>query len=91
MTSRHCHRCGQAIAPDQLRYLARIEVYAAYDPLDLTFEDLTRDHTAEIQALLRQCEGLSEEDLMRDVYLEFKFDLCRRCQQAYIANPLPPA
>ncbi len=74
-----------------LRYVAKIEVFAAYDPLEITFEDLTRDHTREIHDLLRQCAGMTEEELMQDVYVRFEFDLCRRCQRAYLKNPLAPA
>ncbi|MBU6402634.1 MAG: hypothetical protein KGS61_20125 [Verrucomicrobia bacterium] len=89
MTTRVCDRCGQPIRDKQLRYIAKIQVFAAYDPLEITFEDLTRDHSREIDRILAECEGLSEAELMRDVYVEFKFDLCRACQRAYICDPIP--
>jgi hypothetical protein len=89
MVARTCDRCGNAIEEGDLRYVAKIEVFAACDPLQITFEDLTRDHTGEIDALLRQCEGMTEEELMRDVHVAFRFDLCRACQKAYVADPLP--
>ena len=88
MMNRLCDRCGRAIEKKALRYVAKIQVFAAYDPLEITFEDLTRDHSAEIDALLEQCEGMTEDELMRDVYVEFHFDLCRECQKAYVAEPL---
>jgi hypothetical protein len=91
MTTRLCDRCGQTIEEGALRYVAKIEVFAAYDPLQITFEDLRRDHTGEFNALLRQCDGLTEEELMRDVHVAFRFDLCRACQKVFVANPLPPA
>jgi hypothetical protein len=91
MTTRLCDRCGQSIDGGALRYIAKIQVYAAYDPMSITFEDMTRDHRPEIREILKQCEGLTEEELMRDVYVDFAFDLCRACQRAYIADPLPPA
>ncbi len=91
MTPRLCDRCGQPIPPDRLRYIAKIQVYAAYDPLEITFDDLTRDHRHEINTLLEQCEGVSEEELMRGVFVEFKYNLCAACQKAYLARPLPPA
>lgn len=89
MTTRLCDRCGQLIEERALRYIARIQVYAAYDPLQIDFADMTRDHTEEIKAVLKSCEELSEEELMRDVYVEFQFDLCRACQRSYIQDPLP--
>jgi len=88
MKKRLCDRCGKPIRKKELRYIAKIQVYAAYDPLEITFEDLVRDHTAEIEEILRQCEDMTEDELMRDVYVEFQFDLCRPCQREYVANPL---
>ena len=87
---RTCDRCGRPIEYRRLRYVARIQVFAAYDPLEISFADLERDHTGEIEAIIHQCADLTEEELMRDVYLEFQFDLCRACQRAFIARPLPP-
>jgi CheY-like chemotaxis protein len=71
-----------------LRYIAKIQVYAAYDPLNVDFEDATRDHTNDIREILKRCEVLSEEELMRDVYVDFQLDLCRPCQRSYIKDPL---
>ena len=72
-----------------MRYVVRVQVYAAADPLEITLDDLLTDHRPEIDALLRQCEGMTEEELMRDVHVELQFDLCRACQRAYLANPMP--
>ena len=91
MITHICDRCGKAIEHDRVRYVAKIQVFAAADPLAITFEDLLQDHGSEIERLLRQCDELSEEQLMRDVHVEFQFDLCRACQKAYIANPLTSA
>jgi hypothetical protein len=89
MATRLCDRCGQLIEEGALRYIAKIQVYAAYDPLNIDFEDMTRDHTAEISEILKRCEDLTEEELMQDVYVDFQFDLCRPCQRFYIKDPLP--
>jgi hypothetical protein len=88
-SKRICDRCGKQIAKNALRYIAKIEVYAAYDPLEITFNDLMRDYKAEIEEILKECEQMTEEELMRDVYVQFQFDLCRSCQTIYVANPLP--
>jgi hypothetical protein len=89
MITHICDRCGRPLEGGQLRYLARIEVLAAADPLEITLDDLLRDSRREMKALLKQCEQLTEEELMRDVYVKFEFDLCRACQQAYVTDPLP--
>lgn len=91
MITRLCDRCGQPLEETALRFVAKVQVFAAYDPLEITFEDLTQDHTEEIKEIVERCKDLSEEDLMRDVFVEFQFDLCRPCQRAYIKNPLPMA
>ena len=91
MTTRLCDRCGQLIEPNALRFVAKIQVYAAYDPINVSFDELTRDHSEEIREIIRRCDGLTEDELMRDVYVDFEFDLCHACQRIYIANPLPPA
>jgi hypothetical protein len=91
MPTRLCDRCGQLIEEGALRYIAKIQVYAAYDPLNVDFEDMTRDHSNEIKEILKRCEDLSEEELMQDVYVDFQFDLCRPCQRFYIKDPLPAA
>ncbi|HTS17093.1 MAG TPA: hypothetical protein VMP11_05935 [Verrucomicrobiae bacterium] len=91
MPTRLCDRCGQLIEEGALRYIAKIQVYAAYDPMNITFEDMAKDHTSEIEEILKQCEGMTEEELMQDVYVDFQFDLCRTCQRTYIKEPLPPA
>jgi hypothetical protein len=70
------------------RYIARIQVLAAADPLEISSEDLQEDHSDEIDRLLKQCAEMTEKELMEDVFVEFRFDLCRKCQKAYIANPL---
>ncbi len=91
MPTRLCDRCGQLIEEGALRYIAKIQVYAAYDPLNVSFEDSTRDHTDEIKEILKRCQDLTEEELMQDVYVDFQFDLCRACQRFYIKDPLPAA
>ena len=88
---RFCDRCGQEIIAGSLRYVARIQVFAAYDPLEITFEDLTRDYSDEIRKIAEQCKEFTEAELMRDVYVDFEFDLCLACQKAYVKDPLPVA
>ena len=88
MITHICDRCGRPLEQGQLRYIARIEVVAAADPLEITIDDLLRDTRREMDALLEQCEHLTEEQLMRDVYVKFEFDLCRACQKAYVTDAM---
>jgi hypothetical protein len=89
MISRACDRCGQPLEDGALRYVAKVQVYAAYDPLEITFEDLAVDQEEQIARILEECRDLTEEELMRDVYVDFRFDLCPSCQKSYIKDPMP--
>src|SRR5439155_14522156 len=84
-----CDRCGQPMDKGQLRYVAKIQVFAAYDPLEISFDDLQKETKAEIQKLLKQREGKSEAELMKKVVTAFEFDLCPTCQREYVREPLP--
>jgi len=89
MNAETCDICGKVLLADEdVRYVARIEVFAAYDPMELTAADVARDRTAEIAALLRQIEGLTQEEMENRVYRRFVFDLCPACQKEYLADPL---
>jgi len=88
MTTLLCDRCGSPLELGKLRYVTKIEVYAAADPLEVSAADLAGDAQAEMEALLAQCEGMSEAELMRDVHVSFLFNLCRPCQREFLLNPL---
>ena len=53
MITHICDRCGRPIERGQLRYVAKIEVFAAADPLEITLEDLLRDTRREMDRLLQ--------------------------------------
>ncbi len=84
-----CDACGNGLLLESnVRYEVRIEVKSAYDPLEITREDLEQDTEAEMKRLARQMERLTEQQAMDQVYREFRFDLCFPCQRRFIANPL---
>lgn len=85
-----CDRCGNGLLLDApVRYEVRIEVKSAYDPLELTAEDLA-NAAANLKEAVEQVRHLSEEEAMDEVYKEFRFDLCRGCQKAFLKAPLGP-
>jgi hypothetical protein len=88
MITHICDRCGRPIERGQIRYIVRTQVFAAADPLEITLEDLLRDTQEGMDEIIRRCENLSEAELMRDVHVEFQFDLCRACQRVYVTDPL---
>ena len=88
MITHICDRCGRPIVKGDLRYVARIEVFAAPDAGEITIADLLTDQTREIDRLLAACENLSEDELMRDIHFQKQFDLCRACQRTFLERPL---
>jgi hypothetical protein len=85
-----CDLCDKALLVDEdARYEVRIQVYAAYDPLELTPDDLAQDTADQIRRLVAQLEGMDPQEVEDSVYKEFLFDLCPDCQRRYIRDPLP--
>jgi hypothetical protein len=85
-----CDLCGKGLLIDeQVRYTVRIEIKAAYDPMEIVREDLDRDLRAEMEGLIEKMKGMSKEDAANQVYKVFHFDLCPPCQKRYLKRPLP--
>ena len=84
-----CDMCGKVLLADEdTRYVVKIDVYAAYDPMELTNKDLEEDRTDEIQRLLDEMADMAPEGLEDQVYKTFRFDLCPECHAAYLKDPL---
>lgn len=83
-----CDRCGNGLLLDApVRYEVRIEVKSAYDPLELTGEDLEKA-AGELKRAVEFLRNYSGEQAQDEVYREFKFDLCRTCQREFLKAPL---
>ena len=83
-----CELCDREISPGG-HYVIRIDVFA--DPLmpPVSSEELaTTDFDEELDALLKQMEGLSADDLQDQVHRRFEYQVCRPCQVRFLANPL---
>jgi hypothetical protein len=84
-----CDLCKCDLDPeDDLRYVVKIEIYAAYDP-NLNAEDEDdRDHLQEIQDILERLEDDTDEQIGTEVYQKLRFDLCPECRKKFLHNPL---
>jgi hypothetical protein len=84
-----CDLCKRRLDPeDDLRYVVKIEVFAAYDPNASTEDDDDRDHLQEIQDILETMEDAEDERIGDDVYQQLRFDLCPECRRKFLKNPL---
>lgn len=83
-----CDRCGQGLLLDApVRYEVRIEVKSAYDPLEITEEDLARAEE-NLRKALERLKDYTAQQAQDEVYRSFAFDLCAMCQRAFLSNPL---
>ena len=84
-----CDCCKQIIDPREgLRYIVRMEVYAAMEPTDVEDEDGDNDHLAEIQDILECMDDSDSDRIGDDVYQQMRFDLCPGCRKKFVRNPI---
>lgn len=77
-----CDRCAALIDHPRARFSLRVELFAAYDGLEIpSHEELDkRDLRTEIQQLIQRIETVDARQLERDVYVRYEFDLCKNCR-----------
>jgi hypothetical protein len=84
-----CDRCKRILDPeDDLRYVVKLEVYAAMEPLEAEEAGEDRDHLLEIQEILERIEDSGNDHIGEDVYQKQRYDLCADCYKKFIKNPV---
>ena len=84
-----CDLCKRELDPDDdLRYVVKMEVFAAFDPAACGGDDDDRDHLQEILDLLERLEDADNDQIGEDVYQRLRFDLCPQCRKKFVRNPL---
>lgn len=86
-----CDMCGKSLLVDEgVRYIARVEIFAAYDVLELTSDDLAkRDIRKEIAETIDSMKDRDSRDLAEEVHAVRRFDLCPSCRRKLL-EMLPP-
>lgn len=74
----------------QQHFVAKIEVAPAFDPEQLTEEDLDVDHLELIADLIAATGSTGEEDFDDVAPRQFQFELCPSCSRQYMQAPLGP-
>ena len=71
----YCDACGEALLVESnVRYVTKVELYAAYDPLEITEEDLEGANRNAWEALIQELEDAplhnrrSESISFRDIF-----------------------
>lgn len=84
-----CDLCKRNLDPNEdLRYVVKIQISAAFDPAVTDDEEDDRDHLEEIQDLLEQLEKTEPGEVGEDVHQQLRFDLCPECRKRFAKNPL---
>jgi len=84
-----CDLCKRDLDPDRdLRYVVKVEIYAAFDPTVADEDEDDRDHLQEIQDILERLGDAEGEQVDDEVYKELRFDLCAECRRKFVKNPL---
>lgn len=83
-----CDRCGNGLLLDApVRYEVRIEVTSAYDPLEISAEDLAAAER-DLREVLEKLKDYPADRAQDEVHRAFRFDLCATCQRKFLAAPL---
>ena len=83
-----CDCCKRELDPEDLRYVVKMEVYAAFDPSATDEAADDRDHLQEIQEILQRSDEVVNDQIASDVYEQLRFDLCPECHRRFLKNPL---
>ena len=84
-----CDLCGRELdSQNDLRYVVRMEVYAAFDPLRTDESEDDQDHLQEVQDIIERMEDAECEQIGEDVYQQMRFDLCPECRKRFLKSPL---
>lgn len=81
-----CDACGKLL--DEHRFVAKLELYPAFNPNELTDADLDVDHLQEVADLIQNGDPL-ELTLSEQMRTHQKqFDLCPACHLKFLQDPL---
>jgi hypothetical protein len=83
-----CDRCKRELDSDDLRYVVKIEIHAAMDPVSEDEIEDDRDHLMEIEDILENSLDEASDAIGNDIYQRRRFDMCPECYRKFVQNPL---
>ncbi len=83
-----CHRCASQLTPGKGNFYV-VRILAVADPYPPRFDegDLQLDIESEVDELLGEMQGMSEEELADQVFRRLTIHLCTTCYTNWIENP----
>ncbi len=82
-----CDLCGRRLDEGR-RFVAKVEVYPAFDPDEIEEQDLDADNLQELAAAIQAMEAGEAPAVEEAGPQDFRFDLCPDCHQRYLKDPL---
>ena len=82
-----CDLCGRRLDEGR-RYVAKVEVYPAFDPDEIEEADLDADNLQELAQTIEAIEAGVSHPAQDTGTQEFRFDLCPHCHKRYLKDPL---
>jgi phage FluMu protein Com len=84
MSELRCHRCAKPLAEGSLKYQVEVRIRSHFDGVipELTEEVPTQD----LDGILADMAGCSEEELTRQVYEDDVFIMCPSCKEAFLRD-----
>ena len=76
---RSCDSCGKSLSESDLRFVLKMELYAAPE-VTITTEDFQKDTELELKKMYEKMENMDPEALTEQVYVNYKLDLCKACR-----------
>jgi len=84
-----CDMCKRPMdSENDLRYVVKLEVYAAFDPLSVDDSEDDRDALEDLHEILERVGDATDENIGDEVYQQLRFDLCPECRKKLLKNPL---
>ncbi|MFN0197013.1 MAG: hypothetical protein ACKVT0_09720 [Planctomycetaceae bacterium] len=81
-----CDLCGQPMSDH--RYVVKLSVYPAFDPDEITAEDIEPDQLQLVSDTIEQMETSGQTELEDCGTKSFRFDICPECRKRYLKDPL---
>jgi hypothetical protein len=81
-----CDLCGHQLV--DRRYVVKLEVYPAFDPDELTEDELDTDNLQAVAEQIHEMEITGQQTFEDCGTKQFRFDLCPRCHKKFLQDPL---
>lgn len=80
-----CEACSKPLPRPQNRYIFEAKLYIGPE-VEITEEELKKDTRAEMERLIEQTKHMNAKQLEEDIFVQYKFILCKRCRDKFNAR-----